>query len=91
MKNRTRTITRYKNNPAPIVQREIQISNGISNPKNPSPCAAEAMQSISHINVAAPKIIAKISRCNCFFFLKMSHKPIEMSVAPNATKKYILF
>lgn len=78
----------HKKTPAPTVARAIQPSSG-SNDKNPSPPAAEKMQSINHINVAAPKMIVKISNLSAFLFLKKNQSTPAISVQAKAVKKYI--
>ena len=74
----------------PKAAKAIQPSTGSSNDKNGSPSAAVKMQSISHINVEAPKVIVKISRCNDFLSLKKNHKTPAIMVQTNVVKKYII-
>ena len=81
--------TSQKAAPAKIVQMEIQISVGNSNDRNPSPAFMLKMQSISHINVAAPKEIARTSKCSSFLLLLKSHRIALAIEQANAVRKYI--
>ena len=75
----------------PKAANAIQPSIGSSNDKNGSPPTAEKMQSTSHINVEAPNVIVKISRCNDFLSLKKNHKTPAIMVQTNVVKKYIIY
>ena len=68
----------------------IQPSIGSSNDKNGSPSAAVKIQSMSHINVEAPNVIVKISRCSDFLSLKKNHKTPLIMVHAKVVKKYII-
>ena len=78
-----------RNTPDPIVAKEIHPSNS-SKERNPSPLAAEKMQSISHISAAAPKIIVRISKCNFFLSLNKNSNNPEINAAPSETRKYVI-
>ena len=80
-----------RNNPPISVAIAIHPSIGSSKLRNPSPSAKEKKQSTNHINVAAPKIIGRTSRCKFFLFLKKNQITAETIVHPNAVRKYILF
>lgn len=75
--------------PAANVHKEIQRSVGISNDKNPSPPIADAIQSINHISVAAPYVIASISKWSAFLSFKKYQTQALISASANATRKYI--
>ena len=82
--------TNQKKIAPPKAANAIQPSTGSSNDKNGSPPAAEKMQSINHINVEAPNVIVKISRCNAFLSLKKNHKTPAIMVHAKVVKKYII-